>query len=64
HLFSLAHDVSDGGLDLALDEATAWSGLELVLTQHKLVEAPGVVVAVAPGTVVPWDDVIELGEVR
>jgi phosphoribosylformylglycinamidine synthase len=64
HLFSLAHDVSDGGLAVALDEAAAWSGLELVLTQHKLVEAPGVVVAVEPGTKVPWDDMVELGEVH
>ena len=28
HLFSLAHDVSDGGLELALREAAAWSGHE------------------------------------
>ena len=63
HLFSLAHDVSDGGLELALEEAAAWSGRELVLSQHKLVEAQGVVVAVARGTDVPWDDIVELGEV-
>jgi phosphoribosylformylglycinamidine synthase len=63
HLFSLAHDVSDGGLGLALDEAAAWSGRALVLNQHKLVEAPGVVVAVAPGAEVPWDDIVELGKV-
>ncbi len=62
HLFSLAHDVSDGGIDLALDEAAAWSGAELVLTQHKPV-AEGVVVSVAPGTDVPWDGVVELGVV-
>jgi phosphoribosylformylglycinamidine synthase len=62
HVFTLAHDVSDGGIDLALREAAAWSGAELVLTQHKPDEA-GVVVAVAPGTDVPWDDVVELGRV-
>src|SRR5438552_10056645 len=42
--FSLAHDVSDGGLALALREAAAWSGTpELVPTWHK--EGEGVVVA-------------------
>ena len=28
HLFSLAHDVSDGGVALALREAAAWSGVD------------------------------------
>jgi phosphoribosylformylglycinamidine synthase subunit PurL len=57
--WSLAHDVSDGGLELALVEAAAWSGTELVLTQHK--QGVGVVVATTadPG----WDDVVELGRV-
>jgi phosphoribosylformylglycinamidine (FGAM) synthase-like enzyme len=63
HLFSLAHDVSDGGLSVALDEAAAWSRTDFVLTQHK-VEGPGVVVATRPGVDVPWDDVVELGAVR
>ncbi|HVU79100.1 MAG TPA: phosphoribosylformylglycinamidine synthase subunit PurL [Gaiellaceae bacterium] len=63
HLFSLAHDVSDGGIDLALSEAAAWSRAELVLTQHKP-SGEGVVVGVAPGTDVPWDDIVELGAVR
>jgi len=62
HLFTLAHDVSDGGIDLALREAAAWSRTELVLTQHKP-SGEGVVVGVAAGTDVPWDDVVELGEV-
>jgi phosphoribosylformylglycinamidine synthase len=61
-LFSLAHDVSDGGLALALREAAAWSGREAELDATGLA-GPGVVVAVAPGTDVPWDDVVELGEV-
>ena len=61
HLFSLAHDVSDGGLSLALHEAAAWSGADLVLTQHK-VEGPGVIVATREE--IPWDDVVELGVVR
>jgi phosphoribosylformylglycinamidine synthase len=60
HLFSLAHDVSDGGLSLALREAAAWSGADLVLAQHK-VEGPGVIVATRE--VIPWDDLVELGVV-
>jgi phosphoribosylformylglycinamidine synthase len=62
HLFSLAHDVSDGGIHLALEEAAAWSGAELVSSRHRPDEA-GVIVAVAPGTDVPWDSVAELGVV-
>jgi phosphoribosylformylglycinamidine synthase subunit PurL len=58
HAFSLAHDVSDGGLALALREASAWSSLELVPTWHKEVSG-GVVVA---GTDRPaWHDCVELG---
>jgi phosphoribosylformylglycinamidine synthase len=59
HLFSLAHDVSDGGVALALREAAAWSGRD---ADVDVVEAPGVVVAATHE--VPWDDVVELGEVR
>ncbi len=62
HLWTLAHDVSDGGLRQALVEAARWSGRELV-ERHDEPEGPGVVVAVAPGTTVPWDDVVELGTV-
>ena len=61
HLFSLAHDVSDGGVTLALREAEAWSGLA---ADAEVVEGEGVIVAVAPGTEIPWDDVVELGTVR
>ena len=58
--FSLAHDVSDGGLAVALREAAAWSGTaELVPTWHK--EADGVVVAA--GERPAWHDVVELGVV-
>ena len=60
HLFTLAHDVSDGGVALALREAEAWSGRR---AEYDVVEAAGVVVAVAPGTAIPWDDVVELGSV-
>ena len=60
HLFTLAHDVSDGGVALALREAEAWSG---VSADYDVVEAMGVVVATAPGVEIPWDDVVELGGV-
>ena len=66
HLFSLAHDVSDGGLDLALREAAEWSGdvaVQLQRTDNPQSSTQGVVVAVAPGTDVRWDDIVELGEV-
>jgi phosphoribosylformylglycinamidine synthase subunit PurL len=60
HLFTLAHDVSDGGVALALREAEAWSG---VPAGYDVVEGMGVVVATAPGVEIPWDDVVELGSV-
>ncbi len=59
HRFSLAHDVSDGGLELALDEAAAWSGHDFVVSHHKVGE--GVVVAATDRP--EWDDVVELGMV-
>jgi phosphoribosylformylglycinamidine synthase len=60
HLFSLAHDVSDGGVALALREAAAWSGRE---ADVDVIEGEGVIVALAAGAEVPWDDVVELGMV-
>ena len=59
HLFSLAHDVSDGGLALALSEAAAWSGTDVVPVEHSGGE--GVVVAATERP--PWDDLVELGRV-
>jgi phosphoribosylformylglycinamidine synthase len=59
HLFSLAHDVSDGGVALALREAAAWSRRE---ADVDVVEAEGVIVATDAD--VPWDDIVELGVVR
>ena len=59
HLFSLAHDVSDGGLALALTEAARWSGTAALITEHEAGE--GVVVACTARP--PWDDVVELGTV-
>jgi phosphoribosylformylglycinamidine synthase len=61
HRFSLAHDVSDGGLELTLREASAWSSGPELVTDGYLPAVEGVVVA---GTDVPdWDDVVELGTV-
>jgi phosphoribosylformylglycinamidine synthase len=60
HLFTLAHDISDGGVALALREAAAWSGIQ---AETSVVEGEGAIVAVAPGTEVPWDDLVELGVV-
>jgi phosphoribosylformylglycinamidine synthase len=57
--FSLAHDISDGGLELALAEAAAWSEQDFVLTQHEV----GVGVVVAAAERPAWHDVVELGRV-
>ncbi|MFL5953280.1 MAG: phosphoribosylformylglycinamidine synthase subunit PurL, partial [Gaiellaceae bacterium] len=59
HRFSLAHDVSDGGLALALREAASWSGTARVSTPHEVGE--GVVVACTDRPA--WGDVVELGTV-
>jgi phosphoribosylformylglycinamidine synthase len=59
HRFSLAHDVSDGGLELALAEAAAWSELDFVLTRHEV--GDGVVVAATERP--DWDNVVELGTI-
>ena len=58
HLFSLAHDVSDGGVELALREAAAWSGLD---ADADPIDGPGVIVATRHE--IPWDDIVELGAV-
>ena len=63
-LLSLAHDVGDGGLDLALREAAEWSGVEADAAG----EAPygSVVLACAPGDVekLEWPNLRVLGAVR
>ena len=59
HRFSLAHDISDGGVELALAEAAAWSGRDFVLSQPA--DGEGVVVATSERPA--WDDVVELGMV-
>jgi len=63
HRFSLAHDVSDGGLELALREAAAWSGVVPELSTNSLDDGPGVVVAAASSLSLDWVDVLELGVV-
>jgi phosphoribosylformylglycinamidine synthase II len=57
--FTLAHDISDGGLELALTEAAAWSGRDLVSTRLEV----GVGVVVAANERPAWTDVVELGTV-
>jgi phosphoribosylformylglycinamidine synthase subunit PurL len=61
--FTLAHDVSWGGLGKALSEAAAWSQLPPSQVTDCYLESQGVVVAVAPGTELEWPDVVELGTV-
>lgn len=56
-VFSLAHDVSDGGLELALREASEWSGIAFDAT----FDGEGVVVAARERPA--WGDVVELGVV-
>jgi phosphoribosylformylglycinamidine synthase subunit PurL len=67
HRFSLAHDVSDGGLELALREAADWSGLDggpCVHMGHFSTDPPrGVIVATPAGTQLDWPDLVELGTV-
>ena len=60
HRFSLAHDISDGGGELALRVAIEWSGLE---TNLSIPDGPGVIVALAPGEPLDWPDSVELGTV-
>jgi phosphoribosylformylglycinamidine synthase len=57
-VFSLAHDVSDGGVALALSEAAAWSGLA---APESAVEGEGVIVACDSAAEIAWPDVVELG---
>ena len=63
HLFSLAHDVSWAGLEKALSEAAAWSGLQPSQVTDCYLEGQGVVVAVAPGSELDWPDTVEIGVV-
>jgi phosphoribosylformylglycinamidine synthase len=64
-LLSLAHDVSDGGLGLALAEAAAWSGRD---AEVDLSDEPraGAIVACAPAQEpkLRWDGLRRIGVVR
>jgi phosphoribosylformylglycinamidine synthase subunit PurL len=60
HRLTLAHDISDGGGELALREAIDWSEVETALATP---EGPGVIVSVAPGETLDWPDTVELGAV-
>jgi phosphoribosylformylglycinamidine synthase len=57
--FSLAHDISWGGLAKAIREAADWSGIDAELD---IVEGGGVIVAFA-GEAPGWDSLVELGTV-
>jgi phosphoribosylformylglycinamidine synthase len=61
--FSLAHDVSDGGVEAALAEAAEWSGVEA--REVRLADGPGVIVAlrVEDGAALDWPDVAWVGRV-
>ena len=54
--WSLAHDVSDGGVEVALREAADWSGVAAPVSS---LEGAGVIVACAEAP--DWPDVVELG---
>ncbi len=59
HRFSLAHDVSWGGVEKAIREAAVWSGVEADLD---VVEGSGVLVAYSGGDP-EWDRLLHLGTV-
>jgi phosphoribosylformylglycinamidine (FGAM) synthase-like enzyme len=59
HTFSLAHDVSDGGVALALREASEWSGVGFEADGP--VDAEGVIVAARARPV--WGETVDLGVV-
>jgi phosphoribosylformylglycinamidine synthase len=60
--FTLAHDVSDGGLATALREASEWSGTAVPQVTDCLLPELAVLVTTT-AEVPPWDDVVELGVV-
>ncbi|MGB2875209.1 MAG: AIR synthase related protein, partial [Gaiellaceae bacterium] len=58
-LISLAHDVADGGLGIALAEASEWSGREFTAAAEA--SYGSVVLACRPGTRLDWPDLRTLG---
>ena len=61
--FTLAHDVSDGGLEAALREAAAWSQLDAPQVPDCSLPGLAVLVAMRPGAAPTWADAVELGVV-
>ncbi len=61
--FTLAHDVSDGGLATALREAAEWSGTAAPQVTDCYLDDLAVVVAVSGGAAPAWDDAVALGTV-
>ncbi len=57
--FTLAHDISDGGAELALHEAGTWSRIEAAFGCPA---GPGVIVALE-GEAPDWPDLVELGTI-
>jgi phosphoribosylformylglycinamidine synthase subunit PurL len=65
-LLSLAHDVSDGGLSLAIREAADWSGREAAVELPPEPPAGAIVLAVPADTVgeLAWQRLARIGRVR
>ena len=62
---SLAHDVSEGGLERAIAEAAAWSGAEAEVELPADHAAAAAILAVSPGQVrgLGWERLVQIGEV-
>jgi phosphoribosylformylglycinamidine synthase II len=64
-ILSLAHDLSDGGLERALAEAAAWSGTEAKVELSARPAGAAAVLAVSPDQVpgLGWERLVQIGEV-
>jgi phosphoribosylformylglycinamidine synthase II len=64
-VLSLAHDLSDGGLERALAEAAAWSGAEAEVELPANPAGVAAVLAVSPDQVpgLGWERLVQIGEV-
>jgi phosphoribosylformylglycinamidine (FGAM) synthase-like enzyme len=64
-LLSLAHDVSDGGVELALDEAARWSGVEARVAVPEEPIGGAAILACRPELVAElrWPALVRIGEV-
>jgi phosphoribosylformylglycinamidine synthase len=61
--FTLAHDVSDGGLEAALREAAEWSGTATPQVTDCYLDELAVVIAVPEGAEPGWDGAVAIGTV-